>query len=149
MAIQTSTGLRNHLAVTGSLKSAFEGGLLKFYNGTPPATADTAVTGSLLWTVSKNGAGVELNFDPTAVNGAAVPLIAQVWQGATTAGTPTYFRLVAAADDGTLSTTQKRIQGTCGNAADSDIYLTNPLLTTDSDVDAKVLDNFAIAIVTV
>lgn len=148
MTIKTSTGLRKHLAVTGSVKNALDGGLIKFYNGAIPATADAAATGDNLWVVSLGGDGTGLVFDATAVDSAAVKPSAATWQGPTSAGTPTYWRFVAAADDGSSDPTSRRIQGSCGNTAGSDIYLTNPVLTTDSDVDAKVLDDFSVLILT-
>lgn len=146
--IKSSTGLRTHLAVTGSIKSAMDGGLIKFYNGIEPATADAAVTGSLLWTVSLGGAGTGLTFDSSAVNSSAVKPSAAVWAGATTAGTPTYWRFVASGDTGGSSTTEKRIQGNCGNFAGADIYLSNPTLVTDASTTAKALDSFAAAVLT-
>jgi hypothetical protein len=148
MTIKISTGLREHLAVTGSIKSALDLGFIKFYNGTAPAEADDAVAGSLLWTVSVDGGATGLSFDAAAVDAAAVKPDAVTWCGATVAGTPTYWRFVTAADTGVLSTTQKRIQGSCGNTAGVDIFLTNPILTTDTDLDAKELNDFAVSVLT-
>ena len=54
MALRYSTGFRNHLAAGGSFKSAFQGGRIEIYTGTQPATADAAVTGTLLCTVTNN-----------------------------------------------------------------------------------------------
>lgn len=148
MAIKTSTGLRNHLAVTGSIKAALDLGFIKFYEGTEPATADAAVDGTLLWTVSVDGDGTGLSFDAAAVAGAAVKPSAATWCGATTAGTPNYWRFVAVGDTGALSTTQERIQGTCGNVAGVDIFLTNPVLITDAALTAKELNDFAVSVLT-
>lgn len=144
MSIKTSTGFRAYRAVTGSTKQALDGGLIKFYDGAEPATADAAATGNLLWTVSLDGNGTGLTIDPVAVNGNAVKPSAAVWAGATLAGTPTYFRFVAPGDDGALSLTQRRVQGKCGNSADSDIYLSAPVLTTNASATAKALDNLAL-----
>lgn len=146
--IKTSTGLRAYLAVTGSIKAGLDGGLIKFYDGAEPADADKAVTGNLLWTVSLDGDGTGLTLDPVAVNGSAVKPSGAVWAGPTQAGTPTYFRFVVPGDDGTLSLTQRRVQGTCGNSADSDIYLSSPVLVTNASQTAKALDNLALAILT-
>lgn len=52
MAIRLSTGLRNFLSVHGSLKKAFNGGVLKIYSGSQPASADSAVAGTLLCTLT-------------------------------------------------------------------------------------------------
>lgn len=152
MAIKTSTGLRTHLAVTGSVKSALDGGQLMFYEGTEPATADAAVAGSLLWTVTVGGDGTGVTFEAAAVATAAVKETTETWQGATTAGTPNYWRFIGATEKagsiGGLSTTLARIQGTCGNTAGVDIYLTVPTLTTDAALDAKVLDAFSVSVLT-
>jgi len=50
MAIRQSTGLRNFIAQQGSYKKALEGGVLKIYTGSQPASADSAVAGTLLCT---------------------------------------------------------------------------------------------------
>ena len=52
MAERLSTGLRNFLAQHGSLKKAFEGGVLKIYSGSQPTSPDSAVAGTLLCTVT-------------------------------------------------------------------------------------------------
>lgn len=149
MAISLSTGLKDHIAVTGSVKDALDGGLIKFYNGSIPGSADAAATGNLLWTVSLGGDGTGLEFDATAVDGAAVKPNAADWQGPTTEGTPTYWRFVASGDDGSSSSTAKRIQGSCGSSPTSDIFLTNPVLTTNAEVDAKVLNAFSVSVLAV
>ncbi len=148
MAIKSSTGLAAHLMVTGSAKAAFDLGFIKAYSGDEPATADAAVTGTLLWTISKDGDGTGLTFEAAAVGRALVKVAADTWGGATTAGTAGYWRLVAAGDDGTLSTSQKRIQGTCGMTAGSDLYMSNTTLTTDAGLLAKTLAAFSVALPT-
>lgn len=52
MALKLSTGLRNYLLSTGSLRKAFEDGVIKIYTGSAPATADLAPTGTLLCPVT-------------------------------------------------------------------------------------------------
>jgi len=146
MPVKTSTGLAAHLAVTGSLKSAFDGGLIRVYDGSPPASADDAVVGNLLWTISVNGDGTGLTFDTTPVGRAMVKPDAATWGGATTAGTPTYYRLVASGDTGASSTTQKRVQGTVGAVAGVDLYMTNPTLVTNASLLAKVLIGYSLTL---
>jgi len=146
MPVKTSTGLAAHLAVTGSLKAAFDGGLIRVYDGTPPDSADDAVVGNLLWTISVNGDGTGLTFDSTPVGRALVKPDAAVWGGATAAGTPTYYRLVAAGDTGASSTTQKRVQGTVGSVAGVDLYMTNPVLATNPNLLAKVLIGYSLTL---
>lgn len=147
--IKSSTGLAAYLMVTGSAKDAFDGGLVKVYSGAAPATADAAVSGTLLWTVSVDGDGTGITFSSSASGRSMVKEPTEVWQGAIVAtGTAGYWRLVAAGDDGTLSTTAPRIQGTCGDTADADMYMTNPSLVENSDLDAKALAAFSVALPT-
>ena len=56
MALKKSTGLAKYLLGTGNVKKCFTGGLIKVYSGAAPATADAAVTGSLLYTISNASA---------------------------------------------------------------------------------------------
>lgn len=146
MAIQSSTGLAAHLMVTGSAKGALDGGFIKVYSGSAPATADAAATGDLLWTISVDGDGTGLTIDAVAVGRAMVKPTAAIWGGATTAGTAGYWRLVAAADDGTLSTSAPRLQGTCGSTAGADLYMSSTTLTTDAALLAKTLSAFSVAL---
>lgn len=112
MTLKASTGLRTKLLDTGSLKSIFAAGFIKIYSGAAPADADAAVTGTLLCTVSINSTGTGINFASAASAGTLAKASGEVWSGANVAsGTAGYFRHVAAGDDGTLSTTQARLQG--------------------------------------
>ena len=54
MTVRISTGLRNHMLGGGSFKDAFEGGRMEVYSGTQPASADSAVAGTLLCTFTDN-----------------------------------------------------------------------------------------------
>ena len=54
MPLRMSTGLRNFLASGGSLKQALSGGRIEIYSGSQPANADSAVSGSLLVTITNN-----------------------------------------------------------------------------------------------
>ncbi len=148
MAIKTSTGLAAHLAVTGSMKEAFDLGFINVYSGAAPATADAAETGDILWTISVDGDGTGLTFDATPVDRALVKVEADTWGGATVAGTAGYWRLVTAADTGALSTTEERIQGTCGSTAGAELYMSSTTLSTDTDLLAKTLAAFSVALPT-
>ena len=119
MALKASTGLRNKLLDTGSLKSILAAGFIKIYAGTIPASADDAIPGgaTLLCTISINSTGTGINFDTAAVGGTLSKAPGEVWSGVNAAGgTATFYRHVEAADDGTASTTQARLQGTVGTA---------------------------------
>lgn len=52
MALRLSTGLRDFLLENGSLKRALQGGRLKIYSGTQPASADDVPAGTLLNTIT-------------------------------------------------------------------------------------------------
>ncbi len=52
MTLRFSTGLRNNLAGNKGFASTFNKGSINIYSGTQPATADSAVTGTLLGTVT-------------------------------------------------------------------------------------------------
>ena len=52
MALRLSDGLRSFLMDNGSFKQAFSGGKLHIYSGSQPATANAAVTGTLLATIT-------------------------------------------------------------------------------------------------
>lgn len=54
MTLRYSTGLRNHMAAGGSYKSAFQNGRIEIYSGTQPSSADSAVSGTLLCTITDN-----------------------------------------------------------------------------------------------
>lgn len=114
--LNVSTAMRNQLLDGGSLKSALASGFIKIYSGTPPASADAAVTGTLLCTISIASGGTGVNLG-TASGGSIPKAPAETWSGVNAAsGTAGYFRWVAAGDTGVLSSTEKRLQGTCGLA---------------------------------
>jgi hypothetical protein len=138
--LKVSTGLRNAILDTGSLKSALNLSKIRILTGTPPATADAAETGTLLSviTVNDTGTGVTLG----AASGGAIPKNAgEVWKGTNLAGgTATYFRWVAAGDTGVLSTTEKRLQGTVGTSgADLNMSSVNLTAAAPQTIDAANL----------
>lgn len=129
MAIFASTGLRNRLLATGALKTGFDAGSeIRIYAGTVPADADTAIGGATLLVTIKNGAS-GITFDAAAAGGILVKNPAETWSGTNAAtGSPTFYRHVLTADDGSTSTTALRYQGTCG-VAGADMNLTASTLT--------------------
>lgn len=54
MTMRLSTGLRNFLAKQGGIDNALRGGRIEIYSGAQPASADAAVTGTLLCTITDN-----------------------------------------------------------------------------------------------
>jgi hypothetical protein len=113
---------------TGGLVEALVNPILLIYSGAPPATADAAPTGTLLSTISNNSTGTPLTFG-TPVGGVLPKNPSQVWSGVNSApGTAGYFRFVTGTDSGALSTTDVRIQGTCGTSA-ADLNMTSLALS--------------------
>ena len=113
--MKRSTGLRNYLLATGSLKGALDGKVINIYSGTVPDTADAAVSGDsvLLATISVDAGGTGLTLAAAAASGSISKNSSEVWSGTVLAnGTATYFRMQTAADDNTASTTAVRMQGT-------------------------------------
>lgn len=52
MPLRFSAGARQFMAIYGSYKDAFQNGRMELYSGAQPATADAAVTGVLLCTIT-------------------------------------------------------------------------------------------------
>ena len=143
---QLSTGLADHLAGGGSLKSALDGGRIRVFNGTPPANPDLAATGTVLWTITVNGDGTGLTLDATAGNRGITKPTAAVWAGPTVAGTPTYWRFEAAGDDGSASSTAKRMQGSAGTSPADLLWIdANAPFVTDAAPLARTLKRFGFA----
>lgn len=123
-----STGLRDYALSTGSVNAALTGGFIHYYSGAAPATADDAVTGTLLCTISVGATGTGLTFE-AAASGVLSKATAEVWEGVNAAtGTAGYARFVAAADTGTSSTTAPRIQMSVG-VSSGDLLMANTLMT--------------------
>ncbi len=142
MAIKASTGLRNSVLVTGSLKAALANGFIKIYSGSPPADADAAVTGTLLCTIGNGGGGTGLNLAASAAAGVVQKDAGESWQGANVAtGTAGYYRHVGASDTGASSTTEPRIQGTVGTVG-TDLELSSVALVSAA---TQTIDYYSVA----
>ena len=118
MTLKVSTGLRNGLLDSGSLKSQLDGGRINIYAGAVPASADESLgSATLLCAVTLNSTGSGINFDTAAVGDTLSKAPGEVWSGVNAAtGTATFYRHVADGDDGTLSTSAPRLQGEVGTA---------------------------------
>lgn len=153
MALKASTGLRNKVLDTSPLRTVLNLGFIKIYSGPVPATADAALTGSntLLCTLSVNNTGTGLTFDTAASSGIIAKNPSEVWSGTNGAGgtyvgtqTATFYRHVTASDDGTLSTTQPRLQGEIGLAG-KELNLTSVNLISGAP---QALDYYVVALPT-
>lgn len=129
--IKLSTAVRVALAVGGSLKSTLDGGLIRIYSGSVPASADAAIGGAtLLCEISAGGGGTPVTFESTAPLGVLKKSVSETWTGTNLAdGTPTFFRYVLGGDDGSASSSAPRFQGSAG-VLGSDMYISSlPLVT--------------------
>jgi len=145
MAISLSTGARNYLLDSGALRLAFNLGFIKIYDGTPPTYADQAIGGgnNLLVTISNNGGGTGLTFEPTAVNSQIAKASGEIWSGTVgTSGTASFFRFVLPADTGGATTTEIRMQGTV-NTIGADLNLANINLVSTT---GQVINTFVVTI---
>lgn len=141
MAFKFSTGLRNELLKTGSLKTLLDGGWLHIYSGSVPADADAA-PGTLLATMYSDGGTSQagLTFDAPATGPTMYKAEAETWNNSVeenvASGLATHFVFVESGsgnEDGTsigASTTQVRILGTVGGPG-SDLVLSDADLTVD------------------
>lgn len=136
--IKLSTGLRNAIAGTQGFAGALSTGIIEIYSGAQPATADSAVTGTLLGVVTLAGGA----FTPgSATNGltfaaaaaGAVTKSTDLWQFTGLAnGTAGYFRFKGnAADAGGVSAVLPRMDGSIATSG-GDMNLGNIAITTGS-----------------
>lgn len=128
MSIVLSTGLAAAAIGDVGLRGALNGFILKLYAGAVPASADAALGDAvLLTTITEGGDGATLLTMEAPVGGMLSKSPDEVWTGSNVAGgSPSFYRLVKAADDGGLSTTAIRLQGTAGPNGD---MLTRQVLT--------------------
>ncbi len=130
MTIRLSTRLRDNLAGATGFASTFANGVIEIYTGAQPATADSAVTGTLLGTVTLNS-GAFTPGSPTngltfaAASGGAVSK-SGVWSfNGVAAGTAGWFRLKGnAVDAGGVSTVLPRMDGSIA-VSGGDMNLSN------------------------
>jgi hypothetical protein len=129
MTLKASTGLRNKILDTGSLKSTMALGFINIYAGTVPADADASIgSATLLCTISNNSTGTGLTLD-TAAAGVLPKTSSETWSGVNAAsGTASFYRHVAVGDDGTASTTQARLQGSVATSG-AELNLTSTALS--------------------
>lgn len=131
MTIKLSTGLRNLMAASNGISGAFADGVIYIYSGPQPATADAAVSGTLLGIVTKDAGAFVFG---TATNGltwgaAAAGVVAKSadnWQfNGLDAGTAGWFRLMGnPIDNLALSTTLPRVDGSIG-VTGADLNMSN------------------------
>lgn len=145
MTFKVSTGLRNYMLSTGSLRQALQNGKIQIYSGSEPATADDAATGTLLCTIDKDGAGSGFTLDTTAVGGVLAKVPTDALRGTVLSnGTPGYYRHVGSSDTGAASTTEPRVQGRIAQSG-AEGNITNIPLVSGATQD---VDEYSIALPT-
>lgn len=148
MAIKFSTGLKNSVLDTESLKDSLDDGYIKVYSGTVPADADAALGAAVLLNTYSDagaspGAGNGLDMAAAAASGALLKESTQTWKGTAVAtGVATFWRYVQLADTGAASSSEKRIQGTIGGAG-ADLFVQS---TTFTSAEEYTLDYFSVAV---
>jgi hypothetical protein len=148
MTVRLSTALRTALAGTTGFASTFANGVIEIRTGTQPATADAAVTGTLLGTVTlASGAftpGVATNGLTFATAASGAVSKSGVWSfNGVADGTAGWFRLKGnAVDAGALSTTLPRLDGSVA-VSGADLNLSNIAIVTSAP---NTIDTFTFTI---
>ena len=144
MTVKLSTGLRNALLGQDGMSKIFTGGVIELRSGVQPVTADAAPTGTLLGVVTVNGqawiAGNPANgLVFAAPNGGVLTKNSDHWMMfGLAAGTIGWWRLITnAPDDGSASTTLRRIDGSAGVGA-GDLWVSTTNVTVGSPATADV-----------
>lgn len=124
MTVKLSTGLRQGMAITNSLKALLDNGFVRIYSGPVPASADAALGAAVLMNeISAGGTGTPVTWEPTAPGGVMSKAVAENWTGnIIVGGDPTFFRYVLSGDAGDASSSAVRIQGTAG-VLGSDMFI--------------------------
>lgn len=142
--LKISTGLRNAMLDTATLRTVLNLGKVMIYGGAVPATADAAVTGSLLCTITNNSTATGITME-AATAGTISKTSAEVWSGVNSAaGTATHYRHVAAGDTGVNSTTEVRVQGLIATSG-AELNLTSVAL---SNAATQTIDFYTITLPT-
>ncbi len=142
--LKASTGLRNYMLATGSLKAALDGGWVKIYAGAVPADADsTLASATLLCTISKDAGGVTGLTIAAAASLGAISKANEVWAGVNAlSGTASFWRFVKTGDTGVGSTTDVRLQGVAATSG-AELVMTSVTLSSGA---TQNIDYFAVAL---
>lgn len=144
MALRLSTGMREKLLSTLTIKELLDGGYMDIFTGSQPATADAVETGTKLVRLSSTSGSAStdgLRFG-TALGG-VIPLTVPAWSGVVNpAGVAGWFRFYGtgstsgvAGSTGTNGTAI-RLDGNVG-VSGADLNLTHTSLSLDSTLTIK------------
>ena len=147
MAVKLSTGIKNNILASGSIKSLLDDGFLTIFRGTAPADADASCGNTALVIIRDNGqsvtAGNGLDFATSGLAGVLQKLTAQTWKGTNdVTGTASFYRFHDKADGNSASTTADRIQGGCA-VVGGDLNLSDLSLTAAAD---QTVDAYSVVI---
>jgi len=123
-----STGLRNYIQATGSVRQALANSVIRLYSGAVPASSDSALAGGNVLLCEITDEAGSFNFDTVPSGGALTKQPDALLEGVVlVSGVATFYRHVLPADVGAASTTAIRIQGTVGLAG-TDMELSSTTL---------------------
>jgi len=107
MSLRRSKGLLNRIGATEGFQSVMDGCFINVYSGVQPATANDVEAGTLLFTISLDGAGLTGgNWENVVTDGVVSKDATQDWKGTAVAGgTAGWFRCFEAGDNPALATT--------------------------------------------
>jgi hypothetical protein len=145
--INMSTNFRERILGDESFGDIFNQGRVLFYSGAQPASADAAVTGTLLAQITLDGLPWSANGSDGGLIFAANGVVygkpaAATWKLLGEAsGTIGWFRLVGASQDtGDLSYNAPRIDGAVGSAGAIDFYLASAVVTAATELEVQQFD---------
>lgn len=145
MSARFSTGLRNAISGTVGFVGALDKGIIEIRSGARPASADAADAGTLLGVATLNS-GAFVPGSPTngltfaAAAGGTVSKTGTWSFVGLAAGVAGHFRFKGnAVDDGSLSTTLPRLDGTCA-VSGGDLSITTVNITVGMPV---TIDGFS------
>lgn len=141
--LMISSGLRDAIMLTGAVDAQLEGGRIRIFTGTVPATADAALGGATaLVEITADGSTLASNesngltFEATLTDGALVKKGSETWSGTVSNGgaaSATFWRWEKYGDDSSSSSTSAiRLQGTCGTTAGAYDMILDDVALTDS-----------------
>jgi len=102
---------------------------IDIYTGVQPTSSNSAATGTKLAIVSIDAGGTGLTFDTPAGKVMGIPAGINWKYTGIADGTAGYFRLRTATDTNVQSTTEERIDGSCGKTS-GDMQISNTQIVT-------------------